>query len=178
MAARRLIPPLGHTVKLLVHSLLIVAVLVLADQGAKILVRLHVPLHQSSPILPHLLDLTHVQNKGVSFSFLGNLAEGLRVPLLITISVLALLVLFYYWWRHRDDLNSLSHLAFQCIVAGAIGNLIDRSLYGAVTDFFHFRFYATSFFVNNIADILISAGVVAYLLGMVRASSQRRRAEP
>ena len=65
------------------------------------------------------------------------------------------------------------HLAFQLILAGAIGNLIDRALFGVVTDFIHFRFYSTSFFVNNIADILISAGVVAYLLGMVRIKKRK-----
>jgi len=165
-------------VKPLLYSLLIVAVLVAADQATKILVRLYIPLHHSSNLLPHLLDLTHVQNRGVSFSFLGNLADGLRVPLLIVVSVLALLILSWYWWRHRRQLTTLSHLAFQLIVAGALGNLIDRSVYGAVTDFFHFRFFSTSFFVNNVADMLISAGVVAYVLGMVRTAAHKRHPQP
>jgi signal peptidase II len=159
--------------RLLSYSLAIITVLVLLDQGAKALVRVYIPLHQTSPLLPNLLDLTHVENKGVSFNFLGNLSDGMRVPLLIVISVLALGILTYYWWRHWRELNAASHLAFQLILAGAIGNLIDRALFGAVTDFIHFRFYSTSFFVNNIADILISAGVVAYLLGMLRIGKRK-----
>ena len=154
--------------RLVIYSLPVITVLVLLDQGVKTLVRVHVPLHHSSILLPNLLDLTHVKNRGVSFSMLGDLSDGLRVPLLVGISLLALGVLTYYWWQQRRNLNALSHFAFQLILAGALGNLIDRVLFGAVTDYLHFRFYSTSFFVNNIADIFISAGVVSYLLGLVR----------
>lgn len=167
-------PQIESMSKLVSYSLAVITAMVLLDQGAKILVRVYVPLYQSSILLPNLLDLTHVRNKGVSFSFLGDLSADFRVPLLIGISVLALGVLGYYWWQQRRALNALSHFAFQLILGGAIGNLIDRALFGAVTDFLHFRFYTTSFFVNNIADILISAGVVAYLLGMIR---QKRHAQ-
>ncbi len=151
----------------------LIAALIVLDQGTKIWVRLRVPLHRSTPLVPNLLDLTHVENRGVSFSFLGGLSDGLRVPLLIGISILALLVLGTYWWHNRDRLNVFSHLAFQLIVAGAVGNLIDRLLYGTVTDFFHFRFFSTSFFVNNVADILISVGVIAYLVGMLRPEARQ-----
>jgi signal peptidase II len=154
--------------KLVKTTLVVITVLVLMDQGAKALVRIYVPLHYSSILLPNLIDLTHVENKGVSFSVLGDLPDQLRVPLLIGISLLALGILVYYWWQQRRRVNTLSHFAFQLILGGAIGNLIDRAVFGAVTDFLHFRFYTTSFFVNNIADIFISAGVVAYLLGMIR----------
>lgn len=154
--------------KLVKTTLAVITVLVLLDQGAKTLVRMYVPMHESSILLPNLIDLTHVQNKGVSFSVLGDLPDQFRVPLLIGISLLALGILIYYWWQQRRVVNVLSHFAFQLILGGAIGNLIDRAVFGAVTDFLHFRFYSTSFFVNNAADIFISAGVVAYLLGMVR----------
>ena len=161
--------------KLIKYTLAVITVLVLLDQGVKTLVRTYVPLHRSSILIPNLIDLTHVENKGVSFSVLGGLPDGLRVPLLIGISLLALGILAYYWWHLRGKLNTLSHFAFQLILGGAIGNLIDRAVFGAVTDFLHFRFYTTSFFVNNIADIFISAGVVAYLLGMIRL---KRRHQP
>ncbi len=162
--------------KRLVSSLLVITALVTVDQGAKLWVRQNVAPHHASALLPNLLDLTHVQNKGVSFSFLGNLADDIRAPLLIVISVLAMALLAWYWWRQREQLDAFSHLAFQLILAGAAGNLIDRVMYGAVTDFLHFRFYATSFFVNNVADILISAGVIAYLIGMLRQHRKGRGA--
>lgn len=147
-------------------SFLLMLVLVLADQGVKIWVRAEIPLHAGSVLVPNLIDLTHVENKGVSFSFLGNLDEGLRAPLLVGISLFAVSVLGYYWWSNWRGLNFYSNLAFMLILPGAMGNLIDRIIYGTVTDYFHFKFYSTSFFVNNLADIFISAGVVAYLIGM------------
>ena len=154
--------------RLVYYSLVVITAFVVLDQGAKTLVRVYVPLHQTRNLIPHLIDLTHVENKGVSFSFLGGVSDDIRLPLLIGISLLALGLLGYYWWQQRKGLNALSHFAFQLILGGAIGNLVDRVLIGAVTDFLHFRYYSTSFFVNNLADILISAGVVAYLLGMIR----------
>lgn len=154
--------------RLVSYSLAVIAAFVLLDQGVKTLVRVYVPPYHTRNLIPNLIDLTHVKNKGVSFSFLGGISDDFRVPLLVGISLLALGLLAYYWWQQRKGLNALSHFAFQLILGGAIGNLVDRVLFGAVTDFLHFRFYSTSFFVNNIADILISAGVVAYLLGMIR----------
>ena len=144
------------------------AVMVAADQAVKVWVRTNLPLHRSSPLVPNFLELTHVENKGVSFSMFGGLGSPLRVPLLVTISVLAVAVLTYFWIRHRGNFNRFSEAAFLLILPGAVGNLIDRAIYGTVTDYLHFRYYGTSFFVNNLADILISAGVIAYLIGVLR----------
>jgi len=135
------------------------------DQLSKVWVRVSVPMHQGTNLIPNLIDLTHVENKGVSFSFLGNIDDGVRVPLLVGISLIAVAMLGYYWFRHHRQMNLWSNTAFVFIIPGAVGNLIDRSLYGAVTDFFHFRFYDISFFVNNIADIQISLGVMAFVVG-------------
>ena len=145
--------------------LVAMALLLGLDQASKAWVRAGIPLHQSTELLPNLLDLTHVENRGVSFSFLGDIADGVRVPLLVGISVIAVALLGLYWLRQRTALHPLAEAAFALILPGAIGNLIDRLLFGTVTDFLHFRFFETSFFVNNVADILISLGVVAYLLG-------------
>jgi signal peptidase II len=141
------------------------AALLAVDQLLKAWVRASIPLHQATVLVPHLLELTHVENRGVSFSFLGDVADGVRVPLLVGVSVVAVLLLGAYWLRHRRRLHPLAEAAFALILPGALGNLIDRLAFGTVTDYLHFHFYDTSFFVNNFADVLISAGVVAYLLG-------------
>lgn len=138
------------------------------DQGVKTWVRAELPLYRAHSLVPNLLDLTHVENQGVSFGFLENLGDGVRVPALMAVSLTAVGLLVYYWWRQRRHFSLWSHLAFVLILPGAAGNLIDRAVFGTVTDFLHFRFYGTSFFVNNIADILISSGVVAFLIGRFR----------
>lgn len=144
------------------------AALLALDQAPKVWVRATVPMHETTGLVPNLLEFTHVENRGVSFSVLGNLADHWRVPLLVSFSGIAVLALAGYWLRHRAGMDRFVEWAFLLILPGAMGNLIDRAVYGTVTDFLHFRFYATSFFVNNIADIEISLGVVAYLIGALR----------
>ena len=141
------------------------------DVGSKVLVRAYVPLHEILPILPSLLDLTHVQNRGVSFSFLADLSAGVRVPLLVGVSVIAALGMLYYLYFKLRDEELLARLGLALIIPGAVGNLLDRLFYGHVTDFFHFRWGETSFFVNNLADCFISFGVV----GLAAASWQEHR---
>ena len=149
--------------------------MLVADQLVKIWVRLTIPMYRSTELIPNLIDLTHVENRGVSFSFLGNLGDGIRVPLLIGVSLVAIAGIGYFWWDNRERLNKYAHLAFVLILPGAFGNLIDRMLYGTVTDYFHFRFFSTSFFVNNLADIFISFGVVAYLVSILRPGQSQSK---
>lgn len=143
------------------------AVLLALDQIPKFWVRANVPLHEDTVLLPNLLEFTHVENRGVSFSVLGGLHDSWRVPLLVSFSAIAVVALSYYWLKHRREMGVFVDWAFLLILPGAVGNLIDRAVYGTVTDFLHFRFYQTSFFVNNIADIEISLGVMAYLAGAI-----------
>ena len=151
----------------------LMGVLLLLDQGGKVWVRIAIPLHHATSLIPNLLELTHVENRGVSFSFLGDISDNIRVPLLVSISIVAVALLTYYWLRYRGTMNVPSEFAFVLILPGAIGNLIDRAVFGTVTDYLHFRFYSLSFFVNNLADILISLGVLAYLLGALLAGRDR-----
>lgn len=146
---------------------MLMSVLLMSDQASKIWVRATIPLHNTSGLIPYLIDLTHVENPGISFSFLGDLSADIRVPLLVSVSLGAALLLTWYWLRNRRVMHFLADLAFIFILPGAVGNLIDRALFGRVTDFLHFRFGDTSFFVNNFADIFISVGVVAYALGVL-----------
>ena len=149
----------------------LMAALTALDQASKIWVRYAVPRLTSQTLIPGFIDLTHVENPGVSFSIFGEVPAGLRVPLLAGVSVLAVLLIGGYWERHRRGMPWLTSLAFVMILAGAVGNLIDRVTRGTVTDFLHFRILRYSLFVNNLADILISLGVVAFLLGMLAARS-------
>jgi signal peptidase II len=151
-------------------------VLLAMDQVSKLWVRDAIPLYRATVLIPGFIDLTHVKNPGVSFSFLGNLPDHLRVPLLAGFSLVAVVLLTVYWLRHRTYMNAFTEWAFLLILPGAAGNLIDRAWFGMVTDFFNFRIGSYSLFVNNIADIFISAGVGCYVAGMLLAR-HRERAE-
>ncbi len=144
------------------------------DQVTKSWVRAHVPAHSYRPLIPDFIDLTHVENRGVSFSFLGDVPDQVRVPLLAAVTIIAIMLLTYYWVSHRAGMNRWSHLAFLLILPGAAGNLADRLLAGTVTDFLHWHLFGVSLFVNNVADILISAGVISYLIGALVGQRQAR----
>ena len=134
------------------------------DLGSKIWVRANIPLYETSGLLKNFLDLTHVQNRGVSFSFLADYSDSIRIPLLVGVSLVATVAMIYYQSRYWDELDFYTRSGLTCVIPGAAGNLIDRLFYGYVTDFFHFRWYETSFFVNNIADCFISVGVVFFII--------------
>ncbi len=134
------------------------------DLGSKIWVRANIPLYETTGLLTNFLDLTHVQNRGVSFSFLADYSDSIRIPLLVGVSLVATVAMLYYQTRYWDELDFCTCSGLACVIPGAVGNLIDRVVYGYVTDFFHFRWYETSFFVNNIADCFISVGVVFFII--------------
>ncbi len=143
---------------------LIMIVFLGLDLGSKIWVRANIPLYETSGLLKNFLDLTHVRNRGVSFSFLADYSDSIRIPLLVGVSLVATVAMFYYQTRYWDELDFYTRSGLACVIPGATGNLIDRVVYGYVTDFFHFRWYETSFFVNNIADCFISVGVVFFII--------------
>lgn len=143
---------------------MMMTILTLIDQGSKMWVREHIQSYQIIPLIPNFLELTFVENKGVSFSFLSDLPDMIRLPLLISISLIAVVGMSYYLIRYRKVIDHYMKLALVWIIPGALGNLIDRVIYNAVTDFLHFRWYDFSFFVNNLADCFISVGVVFFAL--------------
>ena len=104
-----------------------------------------------------------MQNRGVSFSFLSDLDDSIRLPLLIGISVLAIAGMIFYQLRYWLELDEWTKQGLTWILPGAMGNLVDSGWFGHVTDFFHFRWFEVSFFVNNFADIFISFGVVCFI---------------
>ena len=145
------------------YSAFIIAVLLAIDLVSKIWIRANIPLYELTTLIPNFIDLTHVQNRGVSFSFLSDLNDSIRLPLLIGVSVLATTGMIFYQLRYWLELDEWTKHGLTWILPGAMGNLVDRAWFGHVTDFFHFRWFEVSFFVNNFADIFISFGVVCFI---------------
>jgi len=112
------------------------------------------------------LKFTYTENRGIAFGleFAG--------PMFITVfALLATVAIFYYLYKTRRN-NIYYILSFGMIIGGAIGNLIDRFLYGQVIDFIHVDLYKGYIFgkyialwpIFNIADSAISIGVVIMLI--------------
>lgn len=134
--------------------ILLTLALVALDQLVKFLVRLHIPLGESRPFLPHLMDLTYVQNTGAAFSLFAGHTWILTLISLIVSVFLAVLLL-----RRRFFRRPFGRVALAVVLAGAVGNLIDRVRFGFVTDMFQTTFIR--FAVFNVADICVVLGGIA-----------------
>lgn len=108
------------------------------------------------PVTP-FFDYVLVWNTGISLGLLSSLP----VWVLGIVIVLATIALAIWWWRAN---SALVRLALALAIGGAVSNGIDRALYGAVADFFHFHLGNWSFYIFNIADMAISLGVLLLLL--------------
>lgn len=106
--------------------------------------------------IPGLLDLRHAWNHGVSFSLLSQNDDTGRYVLSAGLLMVILLVGMMAW----RATERLAAAGYGLIVGGALANLADRSLYGAVFDYLSLHLGATPLFVFNAADAAISLGVM------------------
>lgn len=108
-----------------------------------------------------VFNYTLVWNTGISYGLLG----GLTPEMLLLVMALAMIALAW-WWVKEDSL--LTRIGIALAIGGALSNAIDRIVWGAVADFFHFYIGTWSFYVFNIADVAISAGVVMMIVDVLR----------
>ncbi|MDD2237715.1 MAG: signal peptidase II [Kiritimatiellae bacterium] len=139
-------------------SLFICLAIVVLDQVSKFFVREYLAFGSVRPVIPGLMNLTHLRNTGAAWGMLGN--QNLFLSLLSFV-MLILMVLF-----RRSFLNGgrVHRAAFGLLAGGIIGNLIDRIKQGAVTDFLDFYVANWHWPSFNVADAAICTGVGLYLL--------------
>lgn len=137
--------------------IVLVLFLVAVDQLSKWLAQSYLTYHEAHNIVPFFsLYLTH--NKGVAFSMLSWLGSAGLV--IMTIVIIAFMI---YLWRRVPRDQQLASLGFALVIAGALGNLIDRISLGYVIDFFLFHTEAWAFAVFNVADSFITLGAIAII---------------
>jgi len=135
--------------------------IVLIDQVTKWLVIDALTLYQRISILP-VFDLVRLHNTGAAFSFLAD-ASGWQNELFT--GVAAIVSLGITWWlvTMPAEGRRVLGLGLALVLGGAIGNIIDRVLYGYVIDFLLFYYQDWSYPAFNIADSAITCGVVLIL---------------
>lgn len=138
--------------------LIFIVLAVILDQAIKIMVDNWLPLHEVVPVVP-MLALYRTYNLGVAFSMLSGMDGWFIVGMRLVI------VAFVLWlWRRTPSHRWLAHLGFALIIAGALGNLVDRFLYGHVIDYILFHTETWSFAVFNLADSFITVGAGCVIL--------------
>jgi signal peptidase II len=138
-------------------------VILILDQFTKVMVVGYYRLGDSTTVTG-FFNLVRVHNQGAAFSFLAN-ASGWQRWLFTAIGAAA--VLFILWMLRSHAGQRLFALAMACVLGGAIGNLVDRVVYGHVVDFLQFHYGGWYFPSFNIADSAITIGAGALILDEV-----------
>ncbi len=135
---------------------IIVLTVIFLDQLTKFLITRNLLYNQSIPVIKGIFNLTLIHNRGAAFGLLKN-----QVPLFISTSVFAI-ILIYFSLKNNKHRKSYS-VSLALILAGALGNLIDRLFFGYVIDFLDFRIWP----VFNVADSAITIGAILLALSIL-----------
>ena len=135
------------------------AIMVLADQISKTVIRSTMTLYESITVIPGFFHLTYITNDGMAFGI--NFPFGIYI--FSAISIILTIILFYYLWTIRYE-SILIRSGVAMILAGAIGNLIDRLFLGEVVDILDFMIGDLHWYVFNFADsyVTIGMGIILY----------------
>ena len=139
-------------------GILLVIAIVACDQLSKYAIRSLFNVNESVSVFGDFFELRYIQNDGAAFSsFAGNQA------FLIAVSIIAIIGAAFFLRKMKSE-GAMFKVALLCIIAGGIGNLIDRLLLGYVTDMLSFSIFPPVF---NIADIAVCLGcgiLIVYVL--------------
>ena len=133
--------------------MILASALVALDQLVKYLVVQHIQPLGHVPLIPHILELTYVENTGAAFSLFSE-----HTWILAGVSLLMSVVLAVAIWKNFFR-HPVGKVTLTLLLAGAVGNLIDRVLRGYVVDMFNVLFM--DFAVFNVADICVVVGGIA-----------------
>ena len=150
--------------------LFVSAILVLADQVSKAIVVRTMSLYESIPVIESFFHFTYITNDGMAF--------GIDFPfgyfIFSLVSVLLTIFLFWYLWTARND-SLVIRLGLAMIIAGAVGNLIDRLMLGEVIDFLDFMIGNFHWYVFNLADSYVTVGMVLILTDSIFLEKKREK---
>jgi signal peptidase II len=146
----------------------IAAIVILIDQLSKIVISRMLTQSDAIP-LNSFFNLVLAYNKGAAFSFLATQA-GWQRWLFSGISLVATLFIIYLLKKHAGQ--KLFCWSMALILGGAVGNLIDRVIYGHVVDFVDFHIHSWHFPAFNVADSAICVGAVLFVIDELRRVSR------
>lgn len=142
----------------------IVAVLILLlialDQLVKSYIVQQIPLGEVRTWIPKLVSLTYLQNRGAAFSMLQDQQWFFAI-----ITLVVMVGAIWYLHKHMED-SLWMVIGLTLIIAGGLGNFIDRLSQGFVVDMFHLDFI--NFAIFNVADSYLTVGVIVLLIAMLK----------
>ena len=145
------------------------ALVIVIDQVTKRVVDTTMQLYQSIELIPYF-QLTYLRNQGAAFSFLSS-AGGWQRWFFIGLAVIAS-VFICFWLKKLNRNQRWEAIAWSLVLGGALGNLIDRILYGYVIDFLDVYVGDWHWPAFNVADSAITVGVVMLLIDSLKPQTR------
>lgn len=133
------------------------ALILAADQLTKYAISANFLPGESLPVVPHIFHITYVLNPGAAFGMLP------QARWFFVLSAVALFIAFMAYHRQLKRQPAAFYYGCVAMLAGAVGNLIDRIRQGLVIDFFDFRIWP----VFNVADVAIVLGVAGMVFAIL-----------
>lgn len=147
----------------MIRFFLVMTLVVVSDQLSKLWVLENFALYESTVVIPNLFNLTFLRNTGAAFGMLADLPPLWRQAFFVSIALVAVIVIVLMQRKlGRQNFWYTVSLAF--VSGGAVGNLIDRVLYGSVVDFLDVYIGKYHWPAFNVADSGITVGVGIFLL--------------
>jgi len=123
---------------------------------------------ESIPVIRNIFHFSLVHNTGIAFGLFKDQGVVFIIIPVIAIAILLLIYNIYYYRKHEESMSVMYVVGFPLILAGALGNLIDRVAYGYVIDFLDFRIWP----VFNIADSAITIGALLIAFKCLRTQQK------
>jgi signal peptidase II len=160
---------------------LIAAAIFLLDRITKLLIRSKVSFWDNITVIPRFFSIVHTENRGAAFGILSDSTSPLRPFFLIALSLGVMIFITVLLLKPgQGGLGSSWYLriGLALVLGGAMGNVYDRVISGAVTDFLELYFGSYTFPAFNVADSAISVGAAFLLLDMWLGHLKQREHAP
>ncbi len=125
--------------------------------------------NSSIVIIPNVLNLTYIENTGAAFGIGSS-----STTMFIIVSLIIMGLIIYFIYSKREEMDKLILFSLYLILAGGIGNLIDRVVRGFVVDYIDFNLLI-SFPVFNLADICITIGCIIIVIQLITSIIRERK---
>jgi len=141
-------------------------IIVVLDQITKLAVANRLQIFESVPVVTGFFNLVHVRNRGMAFGLMNRPDIGIASYFLLAASLIAVVLILVWFFKLKEEDNQLT-LGLSLILAGAVGNLIDRVRLGEVIDFLDFHLGTYHWPAFNLADAAITVGTVSIALNLI-----------
>ena len=138
--------------------IILTLIFLLLDIVSKVLVSKYIVLEKSIKIINDFFYITYVRNTGVAWSMFSS-----KTILVLLVSSFIILGIVLYIYNNRPK-NKLEKVAYSMILGGAIGNFVDRIIYGYVIDFIDIKIFGYDYPIFNLADSFIVIGVILLVI--------------